>query len=157
MHAILHKALEHAIRFALIPTNPASRVDPPKVRQEEITPLSAEQASKLLEVARAEGHRFEALYVLALTTGLRIGELLGRPEMVVPVFMNVWAGSWLIASVRIDRMMQMSSATDPIRGSSSQISAPLRPNRLNLCCGPKHLSCLFPWSWAIGWPLVKLS
>ena len=28
-------------------------------------------------MARAEGHRFEALYVLALTTGLRIGELLG--------------------------------------------------------------------------------
>ena len=37
--------------------------------------------------------------------------MLGRPEMVVPVFMNVWAGSWLIASVFIERMMQMSSAT----------------------------------------------
>jgi hypothetical protein len=46
IHAILHKALEQAIRFGLISTNPASRVDPPKVRQEEITPLTAEQASK---------------------------------------------------------------------------------------------------------------
>ena len=35
----------------------------------------------------------------------------GRPEMVVPVFMKVWAGSWLIASVTIERMMQISSAT----------------------------------------------
>jgi integrase len=77
MHAILHNALEQAVRFNLIPTNPASKVDPPKVRQEEITPLSAEQANKLLDVTRNEGDRFEALYVLALTTGLRIGELLG--------------------------------------------------------------------------------
>ncbi len=77
IHAITHKALEQAVRFNLIPTNPASKVDPPKVRQEEITPLSAEQANKLLDVTRNERDRFEALYVLALTTGLRIGELLG--------------------------------------------------------------------------------
>jgi integrase len=77
IHAILHKALEQAVRFNLIPTNPASKVDPPKVRQEEITPLTAEQASKLLDVTRNERDRFEALYALALTTGLRIGELLG--------------------------------------------------------------------------------
>jgi integrase len=76
-HAILHKALEQAVRFNLIPTNPASKVDPPKIRQEEITPLTAEQASKLLDLTRNERDRFEALYVLALTTGLRIGELLG--------------------------------------------------------------------------------
>ena len=42
--------------------------------------------------------------------------MLGRPEMVVPVFMNVCAGSWLIASVTIDRMTQISSATPPISG-----------------------------------------
>ena len=77
IHAILHKALEQAVRFNLIPTNPAGKVDPPKVRQEEITPLSAEQANKLLDVTRDERDRFEAIYVLALTTGLRIGELLG--------------------------------------------------------------------------------
>jgi integrase len=77
IHAILHRALEQAVRFNLIPTNPAGKVDPPKIRQDEITPLSAEQANRLLEVARDEGNRFEALYVLALTTGLRIGELLG--------------------------------------------------------------------------------
>jgi len=50
---------------------------PAGVRQEEITPLSADQANKLLDVTRNEGDRFEALYILALTTGLRIGELLG--------------------------------------------------------------------------------
>jgi integrase len=63
------------VRFNLIPFNPASRVDPPKVRQDEITPLDAEQARAFLDAAR--GERFEALYILSLTTGLRMGEALG--------------------------------------------------------------------------------
>jgi integrase len=75
IHAVLHRALEQAVRFNRIPFNPAARVDPPKVRQEEITPLDAEQARGFLRAAR--GDRFEALYVLSLTTGLRMGEALG--------------------------------------------------------------------------------
>ena len=77
IHAVLHRALEQAVRFNLVPFNAAAKVDPPKVRQDEITPLDAEQATRLLDVAHSEGDRFEALYVVALTTGLRIGELLG--------------------------------------------------------------------------------
>jgi len=77
IHAVLHRGLEQAVRFNLIPLNAAAKVDPPKVRQEEITPLDAEQATRLLDVAHGEVDRFEALYVGALTTGLRIGELLG--------------------------------------------------------------------------------
>jgi integrase len=75
IHAVLHRGLEQAVRFNLIPFNPAARVDPPKIRQEEITPLDAEQARRFLHAAR--GDRFEALYVLSLTTGLRMGEALG--------------------------------------------------------------------------------
>jgi integrase len=41
----------------------------------EIQPLSAEQVKVLFEAAK--GDRLEALYVLAVTTGLRQGELLG--------------------------------------------------------------------------------
>ncbi len=79
--------------------------------------------------------------------------MLGRPEIVVPVFMNVWAGSWLIASVCIERMMQRSSATSARRGKMVEISCPFWPHFWNGCCGAKQVS-LAPWSWAIGWPLV---
>jgi integrase len=72
---VLHRALEQAVRFHLIPFNPASRVDPPKVRQDEIAPLDAEQARRLLDAAK--GDPLEALYVVSLTCGLRIGEALG--------------------------------------------------------------------------------
>jgi len=57
IHAVLHRAFEQAVRFNLIPFNPASRVGPPKVRQEEITPLDAEQARAFLAAARGTGSR----------------------------------------------------------------------------------------------------
>jgi integrase len=45
------------------------------VKRHEIQPLSATQARTFLDAA--QGDRFEALYVLALITGMRLGELLG--------------------------------------------------------------------------------
>ena len=55
--------------------------------------------------------------------------------------MTVWAGSWLIWSVCIDRMMQISSAIAAMSGRQSEISWPdspclrkreLRPEALQL-------------------------
>ncbi len=60
---------------ALVPRNAAAQVDPPKVRTPEMRPLSPAQARTLLDAAR--GNRLEALYVLAVTTGMRQGEILG--------------------------------------------------------------------------------
>jgi integrase len=75
IHAVLHCALEKAVELRLIPRNPAASTRPPKIIQEEITPLDREQAHVLLEAAK--GDRFECLYVLSLTCGLRMGESLG--------------------------------------------------------------------------------
>jgi integrase len=75
IHATLHKALKQAVKWTLIPRNIAASATPPHPNRREITPLSQEQARTLLEAAR--GDRLEALYVLALTTGMRQGELLG--------------------------------------------------------------------------------
>lgn len=47
------------------------------MRRKEIHPLTPEQAKVLLETASETGDRLEALYVLAVHTGLRQGELLG--------------------------------------------------------------------------------
>ena len=75
VHAVLHAALEEAVRGDLIPRNPAAHATKPTVRQEEIEPLDADQARTFLEAAR--GDRYEALYVLCLMAGLRQGEALG--------------------------------------------------------------------------------
>jgi integrase len=75
MHAILHRCLNQALKWGLISRNPADAVDKPKQRRLEIVALDLAQTKKLLTVA--EGDRLEALFRLAVHTGLREGELLG--------------------------------------------------------------------------------
>lgn len=75
LHNVLHKALDTAVKWNLVARNVCDTVDPPRKVRHEIQPLTLEQIKKLLQVAR--GHPYEALYVLALATGMRRGELLG--------------------------------------------------------------------------------
>ncbi len=73
-HAVLHRALASAERSGLLDHNPARlEADVPRYRAPEREPLTREQVKTLLKAAR--GDRLEALYVLALTTGAREGEL----------------------------------------------------------------------------------
>jgi integrase len=73
IHVVLHRALKQALRWGLTVRNVAEAVDPPRVPKKEITPLSPGQARAFLEAVR--GDRLEALYVLAIHTGMRQGEL----------------------------------------------------------------------------------
>ena len=72
----LHKALSQADSDGILPRNSAD-VKAPRPTPEEMRPLSETEVRAFLDVARESGDRFEALYVLAITTGLRRGELLG--------------------------------------------------------------------------------
>ena len=74
LHGVLHKALDQAVADGLIPRNVTDAVKIPRIDREEINPLTAEEAGRLLEAARED--RLEALYVVAVHTGLRQGELL---------------------------------------------------------------------------------
>ena len=76
MHVVLHKALGQAVRDGLVPRNVTEAVKVPQVKRKEVKPLSAEETKRFLKAASEAGDRFEALYVLAVTTGLRQGELL---------------------------------------------------------------------------------
>ncbi|MGZ6344175.1 MAG: tyrosine-type recombinase/integrase [Candidatus Limnocylindrales bacterium] len=53
----------------------AALVDPPARVKPRLQPLTAEQVRTFL--ANVKGDRFEALYVTAIATGMRQGELLG--------------------------------------------------------------------------------
>jgi integrase len=74
IHAVLHQALENAVKWGLVPRNVTKLVSLPHVERYDAQILTTDQAVKLLEVAR--GSRIEALLLLALTTGMRRGELL---------------------------------------------------------------------------------
>jgi integrase len=75
VHAILHKQLDQAVRWGLIPKNPADAATAPRPDKHDVTVLGSAERAALLDAAR--GDELEALYVVALGTGMRLSELLG--------------------------------------------------------------------------------
>ncbi len=75
IHVTLNKALKQAVADGLIPRNVCEAVKPPRPQKREIAPLSPDQARRFLEAC--QGEQLEALFVLAVHTGMRQGELLG--------------------------------------------------------------------------------
>jgi integrase len=74
VHTMLHGALKQAVRRGLVPRNVTDFVDPPRAPRHQIRTLDVDEAHRFLDEAADDP--FEALYVLALTTGMRQGELL---------------------------------------------------------------------------------
>lgn len=75
VHAVLHRALNQAVRWGLLQRNVCAAATRPRVAKKEVAVLTPDQTSRFLKFS--EGDRLHALYVLAVTTGLRQGELLG--------------------------------------------------------------------------------
>ena len=75
VHVTLHKALKQAVMDGLLPRNVADAVKAPQVHKKEVKPMSRAEVVALFSAA--SGDRLEALYVVAVHTGLRRGELLG--------------------------------------------------------------------------------
>ena len=75
VHRILHRALEVAVQVNLTPSNPAHGANVPRKEEKEMMILNEPQIWMFLSAVR--GHEHEALYDLAIKTGMREGELLG--------------------------------------------------------------------------------
>jgi integrase len=106
IHTTLHKALKQAVRWSLVSRNVTEAVTPPKPQKKEIRVLTTEEVKRLLRAVRE--NRFETLYVLAVTTGMRQGELLGLiwedvnlEEGVLRITRTVWARQRLQSLPRV--------------------------------------------------------
>ena len=75
LHAVLRSALTSAVRLGLVERNAASGIPSPHYRSQRGAPLSQLELSCLVNAA--QGHRNASLYLLAVVTGMRLGELLG--------------------------------------------------------------------------------
>jgi integrase len=73
-HAVIHKALETAIKWGLVSRNIADGVDIPRLRRPEMQTWSEDEVVAFLEAAK--GNPYYELFYTALFTGLRRSELL---------------------------------------------------------------------------------
>lgn len=73
-HQTLHRALKLAVLWNWLPDNPADRVIRPSYQPERKEMWTQEDLSRFLEAS--EGHWLQPLWVVAISTGARIGELL---------------------------------------------------------------------------------
>jgi integrase len=75
VHLTLSAALNDAVRRGLLAANPARTVVPPRRDERRMEVLTRDEVELLLTAVR--GDPFEAAYILAVTLGMREGELLG--------------------------------------------------------------------------------
>lgn len=107
IHGVLHRALDDALLMGIVQRNVAEMVRAPRRSSREMMALNEQQAHRLLEVVK--GDRFETLYLLALTTGMRQGELLAlrwqdvdldRATLQIRVNVQEADGRFMIAEVK---------------------------------------------------------
>lgn len=83
IRAVLRTALNQAMRWGLVGRNAAALTEAPRQAAAEVVPLSVADARAVLAVAEGDpasgvpGDRLAALFRVALTLGLRQGEVLG--------------------------------------------------------------------------------
>lgn len=127
MHAVIHKMLRQAMRWNLVARNVADLVSPPRVPRTEMHVLSPEEARRFLDAARSD--RLEALYVLALTTGMRQGEILAlhwkdvdldRGTVNVQFTLHRTTGGWAFTEPKSARSRRQIALTDTARSALRQ-------------------------------------
>jgi integrase len=76
-HRVLSQALRQAVRLRLLQYNPCSDVDPPTPKRTEMKIIDYGQSAEVIKAAKQRGcPSFYLAVLLAITTGLRRGELL---------------------------------------------------------------------------------
>jgi len=74
-HRVLRRAFNQAVSAGIIARNPCKEATPPRAENRKMNVLSAAQAQRL--IAGSRDHRHHALFVLLLTSGMRVGEATG--------------------------------------------------------------------------------
>jgi len=75
IHTVLNAALKQAVREGVIPINPAEATTQPRQEKKEVTTLTTKQVRSFLEDIKNDW--LYSLFITAIGTGLRRGELLG--------------------------------------------------------------------------------
>lgn len=74
-HLIIQEALDRALKWGIISRNVAKAVDPPRPKKVDFKVWSEDDVRRFLETAKED--RYYIAFLLAITTGMRKGEILG--------------------------------------------------------------------------------
>ncbi|MGE8079068.1 tyrosine-type recombinase/integrase [Peribacillus loiseleuriae] len=78
IHSILKTPLNTAIKWEFIKTNPVVKADKPSIKKKSVSTWSIEECNAFLSKANEDSKpHFYILYLLAIYTGMRRGEILG--------------------------------------------------------------------------------
>jgi len=75
VHLIISSSMKYAVKLRMLPGNPAEVVELPRRERKEMKAFSQEEAVRFLKAAA--GDKYEILFAVALTTGMRPEEYLG--------------------------------------------------------------------------------
>lgn len=123
-HANIHRALKHAVKLDLIPTNPADKVDRPKKDRFIGNFYDAEEVNKLFEVSK--GTKLEFPILFGAFYGLRRSEALGLKWDAIDFENDSITIRHTVTSVTLDGKVQLVAA-DTTKTKSSLRTLPLVP------------------------------
>ena len=123
-HANIHRALKHAVKLDLIPTNPADKVDRPKKDRFSGSFYDAEEVNKLFEVSRGTKREYPSLF--GAFYGLRRSEVLGLKWDAIDFENDSIMIRHTVTSVTLDGKVQLVAA-DTTKTKSSLRTLPLVP------------------------------
>ena len=74
---VVREALQQAVKWQIVPRNVADATEPPRAPRAKIKAWDIPDVLRFLDVAACDG--YTPVWLIALTTGMRRGELLGLP------------------------------------------------------------------------------
>lgn len=77
IHLFLSSLFERAVKWGFIHDNPLKRVEAPKVKRNKNNAYDARQLEDIFKVIDGEQLKYKLIFTLAVTCGLRRGEILG--------------------------------------------------------------------------------
>lgn len=96
IHGVLHKAFQQAVLIGYLRFNPTDACILPRIEKKELKPFDEDDISNFLQAL--QGHPFQDLYIVALFTGMREGEVLGLTWDCV---------NFPLSSITINKQMQL--------------------------------------------------
>lgn len=121
-HAIIHRALEHAVRMELIAVNPADNVETPRRTQFIAQFYNVSDLSKLFLAAK--GTKLEFAVIMAAFYGLRRSEVVGLKWSAIDFENNTITIKHTVVTTHVDGQT-VTVESDTTKNSSSYRTLPL--------------------------------